>query len=870
MTADTVAEPRTARDSAAVPGRSARLAAGWGVFVRVNLGALWSDRARTLLAVVGVAVGVVVIAGSAILAREMKAPFDTFAGPLGTQAGTSVVEVRPAVAGGLPPRVIDTLRAVPGVDAAVPVVAALLPLRSDTGEAGALLLGVDCSVEAVVGEFDCARLAPDPDALPTEAVLALTEPLAADLGVEAGDSVMLPGGDPAGVLVGLVFPADAVKGLGDGRVALTASPRTASALLGRDGDLTVAEVVTSAGDSGATRAAVEAALAGTGLASTVESPGPQLPPALVTVQAALGSVSMGGLIVGIVIAFNSVLLATDRRRRVLATLWAVGSTPGRLVAGLLAEGALIGVAGGVLAVPGGYLLGRFLVDLFGDALLRGTGVELAPSLTAADVGVAVGGGLVAGLLAVTPAAISIVRAGPLASAGGVTGAARIRPIRFWPVAVGLVSVAAGAWVMWAFGRGELPAPAAMTGLGLGFLGLLGAAVPLIPRVSAWLAKLTGRVRPLEGLLAWSDTRRFPRLLAATVATLAAAAALAGSFASIAVLAARSAATGAAQVLGSDFVVSAQGLWDQGEGAIDDVVAERVRRMEGVEVGERLRAVLPSETEPRIVVGLDPANEAASRTVAAPDGVLERLGPGTVALSTIAASRLGAAAGDSVTLPTREGTATFAVAGVFDPVLADDSTVGDWVLADTATARQEWGAIRTQMTVRPLAGTDPGTVEAALHAIPTIEVFDAARWRSDAQDSIARYFRPFVLNGYIIMAAAAVALLNMLLLGMLERRHERAVLRAIGMEDGQERRVIFLQAGIAAAVGAITAVAVTLLFTWLLSLASTAYYGVAVTWGVVAGPLVTSAAVAVVLALASAVWPAARASRLQPAAELRGD
>lgn len=849
------------------PGRSARAVAATRVFARVNLAALWSDRARTLLAVVGVAIGVVVIVGSAVLAREMRTPFDTFAAPVLAGADTSVLEVRPVVQGGLDPAVVERLRAVPGVEAAVPVVADLLPLRGDGGDAGALLLGVDCSVQAVVGDFGCEDLAPEESALPTEAVLALSDPLAADLGVVAGGKVWLPGGNPDGVPVGLVFPPEALNGVGGGRVALTASPAVASALLGRPGLLTGAEVVIRADGGDATRDRIDEVV---GDVATVAVPAAHLPPALVTVQAALGSVSMGGLIVGIVIAFNSVLLATDRRRSTLSTMWAIGSTPGRLVAGFLAEGALLGILGGLAAIPGGLLLGRFLVGLFGNALLRGTGVVLAPQLSAADVGVALGGGLVAGLLAVTPAAVSVVRAGPLASAGGTTGAAPMRTIRLWPIAAGLVAAILGAWVMYAFGRGELPAAAAMLGLGLGFLGMLGAAVPVVPPVCAGVAAVAGRFRPVEGLLAWSDFRRFPRLLAATVVTLAAAAALAGSFASVGTLAARSASDAAAEALGADLVVSAQGLWDQRDAAIDDDAAAAVRAIPGVEVGERRRAVLPSDTEPRIVVGIDAANPVQRRTVAAAPRTLDALGPGTVALSTIASSRLGAGAGGTVTLPTTHGPSRFDVAGVFDPVLADDSTVGDWILTDSQTAVDEWGAIRTQMSVHPRSGTDAAAVRSALDAIGTVEVFDAPRWQADSGASIARYFRPFVLNGYLIMFAAAVALLNMLLLGMLERRHERAVLRALGMEDTQERRVILTQTLVVALVGAVTAVGVTLVFTWLLSLASTAYYGVSVRWGLVPAALGTSALAAVVLAVAAALWPMARASRIETAAELRAD
>ncbi|MFN8105054.1 MAG: FtsX-like permease family protein [Acidimicrobiia bacterium] len=866
--APAVADAAVAAAGHAGPGRRARPVAALRVFARVGLGALWSDRARSTLAIVGVAIGVVVIVASAILTRELRSPFDTFAAPLAAPEGAArVIEVRPVVQGGLEPGVVERLRGVAGVEAAVPVVADLLPLRSGGAEAGALLLGVDCSVEALVGDFGCTELVPDPGALPSEPVLALSEPLAADLGVAPGGTVRLPGGDPAGVPVGLVFPADALRGLGDARVALTASPAVASSLLGRPAMLTSAEVVVAADAAGDVRARIEEAVGDT---ATLDTPGARMPPALVTVQAALGSVSIGGLMVGIVIAFNSVLLATDRRRSVLATLWAIGATPGRLVAGLLAEGAILGLLGGALAIPGGFLLGRVLVGLFGNALLRGTGVVLSPHLAAADIGVALGGGLVAGLLAVVPAAVSVVRAGPLASAGGATGTATVRALRMWPLFAGLVSVGLGVWVMRAFGRGELPAGAAMAGLGLGFLGLLGAAVPLVPRVSAGLAAVLGRIRPVEGLLAWSDFRRFPRLLAGTVVTLAAAAALAGSFASIGALAARSAADAAATALGGDLLVSAQGLWDQRDAAIADAAAAAVHGVAGVDVSERRRAVLPSDTAPRVVVGVDPAGAAPARSIAAGPGLLAALGPGTVALSTIAASRLDATAGGEVELPTAHGPRTFTVAGTFDPVLADDSTVGDWVLADLGTATREWGAIRTQMTVHPRAGTDTGEVRAALDAIGTVEVFDASRWRAEATASIERYFRPFVLNGYLIMVAAAVALLNMLLLGMLERRHERAVLRALGMEVAQERRVILAQAGVVALVGAVTAVAVTLLFTWLLSLASTAYYGVSVRWAVVPAAIGASVLAAVVLAVLSALWPVARASRLDTASQLHAD
>ena len=78
---------------------------------------------------------------------------------------------------------------------------------------------------------------------------------------------------------------------------------------------------------------------------------------------------MSGILVGLLIALNTILLAVEDRRAVMGTIGAIGARPVGLFGGMLGEGAVIGVLGGLLGVPSGFLLGSHLVDRFGEAML---------------------------------------------------------------------------------------------------------------------------------------------------------------------------------------------------------------------------------------------------------------------------------------------------------------------------------------------------------------------------------------------------------------------------------------------------------------------------------------------------------------------
>ena len=128
-----------------------------------------ADWRRTLLSVIGVALGVTVVLGTLILKSELARPFDSFGPSLTHAADSGVVEVTPNVSGRLPIETVDRLRAeVTGAEAVIPIVAGLTPVDVAGGSGtlpahpplGFFLLGGSCQIELLVGPFNCRAARP--------------------------------------------------------------------------------------------------------------------------------------------------------------------------------------------------------------------------------------------------------------------------------------------------------------------------------------------------------------------------------------------------------------------------------------------------------------------------------------------------------------------------------------------------------------------------------------------------------------------------------------------------------------------------------------------------------------------------------------
>jgi putative ABC transport system permease protein len=851
-----------------------RLRVAWLSFRRIHLAALIADWRRTLLSAIGVAVGVTVVLGTLILKSELSRPFDAFGPSLTHAADAGVLQVTPNISGRLPTETVDRLRAeVSGVQAIIPVVAGLTPVDVGADTHGFFLLGGSCQVELLVGSFDCERRAREDKAAPGPGVpLQIPRAIAERHGLQLGDELRIPGLPSGSAHLGWAFADfDRVDGINEGYVLLAPSADIAASLLGPRGYATAAFVVPQHGtDIAAITASVDRVIAGV---ATAGPPRPHLPAMFENATQSFNLTVLAGVLIGLLISANSILLAVEDRRAVMGTIGAIGAKPRGLFGGMLGEGAVIGFLGGLLGVPSGFLLGTFLVDRFGQSMLAGSGGTLAAHFTPNLIVLGAAAGTASGTLAMIGPALRLVREGPLASMSSVGGVQRARTIPMWPLVAGVGALMASVIVLKIFERGSLPLNVGIYGLTVGLCGVVLLTVWIAPRGAGLAIRLLTLARPAVGRLLGADVRRYAVFFALSAALLAQGASSAISSHSIQLLGTTQMAEEKADRLPAALLIAAQSVLDQRDSQIADATSELVTGAAGGRsVASRWRSTIGSGTLSRLVVGVTPG-DWYSTAVYEPTGSRGQFWPGLrngkIGLSEIAAGRLGVAEGGTVELPTVAGPRHYRVAGIFHPRMLNDAAVGDIVLVSERLARADWAAVRDQIAVAyPSAAAATAHRDDFVGLAVGLRVYDNQQWRAEATNGITRFLKPFTISGYVVMAAAGLSLLNVFVLGLVQRKRERAALRAIGMTAGQEQCVIIANAALLGTLVAGMAVLGGLALTYLWSLGSPVFYGIKIEWGALSLALRTGVEAIFVLVLMAAVYPVIHARRLEAVEVLR--
>jgi putative ABC transport system permease protein len=844
-------------------------------FRRIHLGALIADWRRTLLSVIGVAIGVTVVLGVLVLKFDLTRPFDSFGPSLTHAADVGVVEVTPNINGRLPIEVVDRLRTeVPGADAVIPIVAGLTPVGIPSGVShGFFLLGGTCQIELLVGPFDCEQRAHDVKPADGPGVpLQIPAVIAQRHGLQLGDELRIPGLPPGSAHLGWTFNEfDRVRGINDGYVLFAPSEDLAARLLGSPGYVTGAFVLPGPGTERSLIASdIERVIAGV---ATAAPPHPQLPAVLENGTQTFNLNVLAGIIVGVLIAVNTILLAVEDRRAVMGTIGAIGAKPVGLFAGMLGEGALVGVLGGMLGVPTGFLLGTYLVDRFGQSMLAGSGGTISAHFTPNLIVIGAAAGIVCGILAMIGPSLRLVREGPLASMASAGGIQRARRIPAWPLITGVGALVGAVVVAKIFEHGSLPLNAGINGLAVGLCGVVLLTAWIAPRGAGLAIGLLTSARPAIGRPLGADFRRYTLLFAMSAALLTEGASAAIGSHSMQLLGTDQIAAQKADRLPATLLISAQSVLDQRDGVLSDSTFDLVTGAAGGRsVSSHWRSTISSGTLSRLVVGVTPGDwysRALYEPTAVGDGFWQGLRDGKIGLSEIAASRLGVSAGGTVELPTVDGPKRYRVAGIFHPRMINDAAVGDIVMVSERLARSDWAAIRDQVAVEY-----PSAADASDHRSDFLDlgaglsVYDNEQWRSASSRGITRFLEPFTIAGYVVMTAAGLSVLNVFVLGLVQRKRERAALRAIGMTAGQERAVIIANAGLLGALAAGLAVLGGVGMTYLWSLGSPVYYGIKIEWGVLPLALRTGAEAVLIIALLAAVYPVLHTRRLEAVEMLR--
>ncbi len=424
--------------------------------------------------------------------------------------------------------------------------------------------------------------------------------------------------------------------------------------------------------------------------------------------------------------------------------------------------------------------------------------------------------------------------------------------------VGIALVAVGAATIAAGLAGSGGTGAALVGAGI--LGvLLGVALssPVLGRpVLTVLRGLYRSVFGTIGQLSADNALRNPRRTAATASALMIGLALVATMSVLGQSAKASVDKVIATNFTADLVVSNANGQSFSPSIADDVAA-----IDGVS------AVAPVRYAPGSVDGrddyigaTDPAQFGDMVTLDVAGGSLEDFVEGTVLIEQQRAEDEDIAVGDTVTLTLPGGEQQATVAALYE----QSPAIGVPYLFTIDAF--EAGGLRPQdnyVYVTLAAGATPATVEtdidAAVADIPLVSVKDQAAFAEEQRAPIDQLLAIIYALLALAIVIAVLGIVNTLALSVIERTREVGLLRAIGMQRRQLRRMVRLESVAVAVLGAVLGVVMGVVFGAVLqrAIADQGIEVLRIPW-LQLGVFVVAAAAVGVLA---AVLPARRAARL---------
>lgn len=575
-------------------------------------------------------------------------------------------------------------------------------------------------------------------------------------------------------------------------------------------------------------------------------------------------VSLVSLIIAGFLVFNTMNMAVASRRQSLAMIRALGARRRHLVSDLLLESAIFGLVGGLIGVPVGILAGRWAVGRL-PSTVGSTALEVSYHLPVFAAPLAVLACVIACVAATALAARSVFSVAPVEAMvpGEASDAEPPASKLLWLTGIAGAVMVLGAFVMTRTVEGR---PALLAGAVYSLGGILvcfGLTVPLVRAVVAVSRRFGG-----PGRLAAVNSDRAPRRVWATVMTVGVAIAV-----GIGISGALSNMVGSISnsldgLSDPDIYVSSRDKSDIPVGPVlNPEIAAKAAALPGVEriAGGQWATVNIGESR-AMLQGLEPGAAAPFMRKATPEAVQQTLDGDGILLSRVLARTLGVDVGDTLQLATPSGYRDLVVRDTVNYVTIDSGTaavseelLADWFNRPGDTYLQiftEPGADRAQLQrqLSEIVAEYPGAGDRPVHVYTGQEALEAT------QKTVEQAGAFTVAIQWIVAGAAAIALLNTLLLSVLERRRELGVLRAMGASRRFVVRMVLGEAGSVAIVGAAVGVVMGTGLHYVAdkSLVETTSIDI------VYQPLWSSAgyvAAAAALCLFGALVPAVRASRM---------
>lgn len=846
---------------------------------------LAARKARTLLTTLGIALGVAAMIASGVVqesaTRSVSDMFEQAAG----RAQLAVTNPLANIVGGegFDAATLDRVRAVDGVEAVAPLlqVTSLPAQQLEDYEysfisgnfSGAVVYGVDPGASGTMEHYRL-KAGQDLDSAGDGAIL-LNQNYAKALGVSLGDTLELAG--PTGQVrftVAGLLASHGLAQLNRGHVGVT-TLATAQRVFGRPERLDQMDVLVAQGnDVDDVEQRLQTELGEGFRVIRPASRGALVDQMLQTVSIGMGFIGLLALGVGCFLIYNTFAMTVAERTRELGLLRALGSGRGQTFRLVLAEAGLLGCVGAAVGVALGLGMAVGMREIAGLAVnAELTRFVVLPEHVILGLAVGVATALVAGVV-------------PALRAGGVSVVDAIQQRRRGDgrvskqqVVVGLVlavpSLAA------TIGHTIRPLDVSLEIFFIVLFALLVGVGMLVPVAIPPLESVAGRALGLfgiEGRLGGRNLARSPGRAALT------AGALTLGLASVIVVGAIFSSAKETVLDYMDKTLSAD-LWLYAPQSLPSSLADAFETLPEVRLA-RPAAQIPTRFTPPgadeaevavVFTAIDPRRSQELDFYFAEDGgqqeeAMARLARGgAVLIASPMREWYGLDVGDTIRLQTLEGPTDFEVAGVTYNTTANGySATG--VYADAVryfgTDRSDIFAINLVPDADAKAARERILNEWGKAYNIKVETADEFNARAgQLSDDFSALSNTAVLVG---VAVAALGVVNTLLMNVLERRREIAMLRSLGMTQGQIVRLVLAES---AAMGVLGGVLGVVLGTWLSRFAvtsSASVTGYDFPYFFPLDSVVACVVIALLVPLLAGLWPAWRGARANLVEAMRSE
>jgi putative ABC transport system permease protein len=831
---------------------------------------LWTRKARTLLTVVGIVLGVATIFAISINSASTAKSLEDFFAQASGQADLSITSAAESSAG-FRQRLLRQMQGFPGVETVVANTSDQSLLLGRNGDAGLQVVGIDPETDRQVRSYEVeqGRFLSAEDRRYT---VMLVSPLAEKYDIEVGDEVemVVAEGTEMFQVVGLLKDKGAGR-LNLGRVAFMPLD-VAQQVFERGRRIDQIDLIAKpavADDEAALKQLKEGLQTELGAAYVVDYPeavGQSVSDALSGLNTAMSMFSVIALLVGAMLIYNTFAMTVVERTREIGLLRALGTSKGQLLRLVLSEALFLGLGGTVLGLVGGpalaFVLIRIMSQMMGDVLPLESFV--IPPEGAVQ-------GLVVGLVITFIAALLPAWRGSRISPIEALQEARIQREGFllrrgWIIGLGLLAVVVTDQFV-SFLSGELF-----------FIVLFLGATLLVPQTIMLLERAirlgVTAVYGQPGRLGSMNLQRSKGRVSLTVGVL-----MVGVTMLIAIGGMNTSFTAEVHdwmeaALAGDLHISSfrplrlrlvRDLQQvEGMGPMTPMRYMLVRTVGGIRAEgfyEKREIILVKFIDPKTYG--DVASLRFTEDEGDAEAMLERFAQGdAILVSGTMGDLLKVSRGDTVRLRTNRGERDFEVAGVVQDFFQGGRTMyGSWTDMkryfgeDKATlfmARIEPGAEVSQVKQR---------LEEGLAKSRHLEVESGEEARAEMERAASQVFAMFGAVVWIAIVVAGLGVTNTVTMGVLERMREIGMLRSLGMFVGQVSRMVLAESLAMGVIGGIFGLLVGLPLSWMMVVGMSQGTGWKVAYIFPGGSFLSGAVIALVVSQVAALYPVWRAARM---------